>query len=110
MKDQDLVPQVIDLGAHRKGELNETFLAAMGEWIKTMLRWTFGENVFFPSKVKGTQSEVNSFMKALERERGYMQSYRKHGLGDERTYRNKYRLDQAVKDFEQETKLKWPFK
>jgi len=110
MEEKDLVPQVIDLGVHRRGELNETVLAAMGEWIKTMLRWTFGENVFFPTQVRGTQSEVNSFMKALERERGYMQSYKNHGLGDKRTYNNKYRLDQAVRNFEEETKLKWPFK
>ena len=82
----------------------------MGEWIKTMIRWTFGENVFFPTRVKGTQSEVNSFMRALERERSYMQSYKKYGLGDQRTYSNKYQLDRAVKNFEQETKLKWPFK
>ena len=109
-EENELVPVVIDLGAHRKGELNETFLGAFGEWIKTMVSWTFGENVFFPSKIKGTRSEVDSFMKALKNERKYMQSYKRYGLGDERTYKTKHKLDAAVKNFENETKLKWPFK
>mgnify|MGYP003113565613 FL=1 len=109
-EENELATQIIDLGAKRKGELNETILAAFGEWIKTIMKWTFGENVFFPSKVRGTQSEVNSFMSALKNERRYMNAYKSHGLGDKRTYDSKYKLDAAVKKFEQTTGLKWPFK
>lgn len=106
----ELVSTIIDLGVRRRGELNETYLAAVGEWIKTMVQWTFGENVFFPSKIKGTRSEVNSFMDALRRERKYMNAYKKYGLSDERTYNSRYKLDDAVKNFELTTGLKWPFK
>ena len=109
-EENELVTTVIDLGSHRRGELNETYLAAVGEWIKTMIQWTFGENVFFPSKVKGSRREVNSFMDALKREKRYMNAYKKYGLSDQRTYNNRYKLDGAVQNFETTTGLKWPFK
>ena len=109
-EENELITQTIGLGAGRRGELNETFMAAFGEWVKTMMKWTFGENVFFPSKVKGTQREGNSFMQALKHERRYMDAYRKHGLADKRTYDNRYKLNDAVKNFERTTSLKWPFK
>lgn len=109
-EEKELVSTVIDLGAQRRGELNETYLAAVGEWIKTMVQWTFGENVFFPSKIKGTQREVNSFMDALKRERKYMDAYKKYGLSDRRTYNSRHKLNDSVKNFELTTGLKWPFK
>ena len=49
-------------------------------------------------------------MSALKNERRYMNAYKNHGLGDKRTYDSKYKLDAAVKKFEQTTGLKWPFK
>jgi len=110
-QDKELIQnEIIDLGVHRRGELNETFLRSFGMAIKTMMQWVFGDNVFFPKKIKGTQSEVNSFLRTLSKEKNYMKSYKKYGLGDKRTYDNKYKLDAAVKDFEKETNLKWPFK
>ena len=109
--DRDLInDEVIDLGVARSGELNETYMRAMGDHIKMMISWLFGENVFFPKKIKGTQSEVDKFLRALSSETRYMRSYKNYGLGDKRTYDNKYKLDRAVQDFEKETKLKWPFK
>ena len=110
-KNNDLFQEdIIDLGAHRRGEINETMLYSFGSAIKTMIRWIFGENVFFPSQIKGTQSEVNNFLRTLSAEKNYMQSYKRYGLADKRTYNNRYKLDRAVRDFERETKLKWPFK
>lgn len=110
-ENKDLVQEdFIDLGIARKKEINETFLRAMGDHIEMMIRWIFGENVFFPKKIKGTQSEVNKFLRALSSEKNYMNSYKKYGLTDKRTYDNKYKLDKAVQDFEKETRLKWPFK
>jgi hypothetical protein len=53
---------------------------------------------------------VNNFLRTLSAEKNYMQSYKRYGLADQRTYNNKYELDRAVKNFEQETQLKWPFK
>tara|TARA_R110000824_G_scaffold353385_1_gene540572 strand:+ start:4330 stop:4665 length:336 start_codon:yes stop_codon:yes gene_type:complete len=111
MEDKSLQEQeIIDLGIHRKGLLNETSLRAFGLGVQTMIQWIFGDNVFFPKKIKGTQSEVDRFLRALSSEKNYMKSYKNFGLNDKRTYDNKYKLDKAVKDFEKETKLKWPFK
>lgn len=109
--EKDLVQEeIIDLGQAKRGVLTETSLAAFGDHIKMMVSWIFGENVFFPKKIKGTQSEVDKFLKALSREKNYMKSYKKYGLADKRTHNNKYKLDKAVQDFEKETKLVWPFK
>ena len=109
--EKDLVQEeIIDLGQAKRGVLTETSLAAFGDHIKMMMSWIFGENVFFPSKIKGTRSEVDKFLRALSNETRYMKSYRKYGLGDRRTYDSRYKLDRAVQDFEKETKLKWPFK
>ena len=68
-----------------------------------------GPALYFEN-VKGTRSEIDSFMKALRSERNYMHAYKRHGLGDKRTYNSKYKLDKAVQGFEKTTKLKWPFK
>ena len=108
--DNELVSQVLDLGVHRTGEITETYLGAIGTGIKQMIAWTFGENIFFPSKIKGTRREVDSFTSALSGERRYMQAYKRHGLNDPRTYDSKYLLDDAIRNFERTTKLKWPFK
>jgi hypothetical protein len=112
MKNDDGIIQqeILDLGAARRGEINETFLSAFGNAIKMMLSWTFGNNVFFPKEIKGTQREVQSFTNALQGERDYMKTYMRLGLNNPQTYKNKYKLDKAVKNFEQATKLKWPFK
>ena len=108
--DTELVSQVLDLGANRTGEITETYLGAIGTGIKQMIAWTFGENIFFPSKIKGTRREVDSFINALTGERRYMQAYKRYGLNDPRTYDSKYLLDDAIRNFERTTKLKWPFK
>ena len=109
--DKELVQEdIIDLSQSKNGVLNETLMAAFGDHVKMMMRWVFGDNVFFPKKIKGTRSEVDKFLRALSKEKNYMSSYKKYGLSDKRTYDNKYKLDKAVQDFEKETKLKWPFK
>ena len=97
--DKELVQEdIIDLSQANNGVLNETLMGV------------FGDNVFFPKKIKGTRSEVDKFLRALSKEKNYMSSYKKYGLSDKRTYDNKYKLDKAVQDFEKETNLKWPFK
>ena len=37
-------------------------------------------------------------------------AYNKYGLNNPATYRSRYRLDGAVKSFERDTGLIWPFK
>jgi hypothetical protein len=108
LNEEEIVKLTIDLGTARKGELNESFLAMFGYWVKVLLKRIFGGSQV-PVNIKGTRSEVSAFADALGRERDYMTSLRRHGLDDKRTFSNKYKLDKAVQSFEQETGLKWPF-
>jgi len=109
MNDKDLAPIEIDLGTARRGELNESFLAMFGGWVETLLKSMFSGSTI-PVSVRGTKEEVSSFAKVLGKEKKYMETYKKYGLDDPKTYKNKTALNKAVKTFEKVTKLKWPFK
>jgi hypothetical protein len=109
LTEEELIGITIDLGAARKGKLDESFLAMFGYWVKALLKRIFG-GAEVPVNVKGSRSEIQSFANALGREKDYMTSLRSHGLHDKRTYGNKYKLDKAVQRFEKDTGLKWPFK
>lgn len=98
---------VFDLTEYRL--LKEVSLVQMGANLKYILQAMFGGQRI-PLEVRGTRTEIDKFVAALTKEKRYMQSYMKYGLGDPRTQRNKYALSNAVKSFERETGIKWPFK
>lgn len=109
--DSDLTPIVIDLTAAKDGKLDEfNFLAMMGSGIKELLKLMFGGSGAVPVSVKGSKEDVRSFAKTLGREKRYIDAYRKYGLSDPRTYKNKFKLNKSIKDFKKKTGLKWPFK
>tara|TARA_R110002012_G_scaffold268299_2_gene452225 strand:- start:404 stop:751 length:348 start_codon:yes stop_codon:yes gene_type:complete len=105
---------VIDFAELRDNQLNESFLAAFGNWVKLILNRTFGQgkgSFLGPSvKVRGTRAEVSAFAKALGGEKKYIEAVRKHGLDDPKVTSNKAKLSKAVKAFEKTTGIKWPFK
>lgn len=114
----DVKEVVIDFDEIRNGkkDLNEEQLnefifshtAQMGGAIKILLGMMgFGNNFGVPVKIKGNQSEVRSFTRALNSERRYMDAVKKYGLDNPNTYKSKYRLDKAVQGFEKTTGLKW---
>lgn len=105
----DLVPIIIDLGVNRKNELNESWLSMFGGAIEMILGRMFG-NATPPVKIKGTRREIDSFSRAIGKEKRYMDTAMKHGLTDPRTYKNKYELEKAIANFERTTGVKWPFK
>ncbi|MAF26058.1 hypothetical protein CL634_10875 [bacterium] len=109
IQEDTLAPIIIDLGIAKRGQLDESTLRMFGGWIKLLLRSMFGEDVV-PIKVRGTRPEIRTFAGALSGEKNYIQAFQKYGLGDKRTYTNKYKLDRAVEKFEKTTGLKWPFK
>ena len=78
--------------------------------VREMLLGLMYAGINVPISVIGSSSQVNSFFKALNGEKRYMDSYVKNGLGDQRTLRSKYALNRSVEKFENETGLKWPFK
>ena len=62
-----------------------------------------------PIKVKGKKKQIEAFARAIKTEARYLKVVKKYGLNSPITYRHKYRLDVAVRKFEEETGIKWPF-
>ena len=89
--------------------LNEASLATMGFILKKTLKAMFSHHSFPGFKARGKQSDIEKFVAALAGEKKYMMSYITHGLDDPRTTSNKYKLDNAVRAFERQTGIKWPF-
>lgn len=106
---EDMVPYVIDLGASRRGNLDESFLTMFGGAVEMMLKRMFGGSSV-PVMIKGTKNQVDSFGRALSGEKKYLEAAKKYGLDDPRTFKNKGKLDKSIAEFERETGLKWPFK
>lgn len=102
MKDQEEI--IIDFT-----QINESFLVMMGAQLRLVLNALFtGE--FFPVTVRGTRSQVRSFTEALAGEKRYLSSFAQHGLNNPKTLKDKFKLNRAVKSFERDTGLVWPFK
>jgi len=102
VKDQE--PIIIDFT-----RVDESFLIAMGARLRLILNALFtGE--FFPVKVRGSQAQVDSFVRTLAGEKRYLSSLSQYGLDNPKTLRDKYKLNKSVKSFERDTGLVWPFK
>ena len=90
-------------------KLDESMLIQMGAQLRLMLNALFtGE--YFPVSVRGSQTQVDSFVKALAGEKRYLSSLSQYGLNNPKVLRDKYRLQKSVKSFEKDTGLVWPFK
>ena len=107
MQDQEMTPIVIDFT--KKDQVNESFLKMMGWGIKAIMNRMFGGSVI-PVTVKGSAGDVKAFSKTLGSEKKYMDNWRRYGLDNPKTYKSKYKLDKASKDFTRKTGIKWPFK
>ena len=110
LNEDKMLVKVLDLEELKKNKLNESFLAMFGGWIQMMLDDIFRGNYSAPVTIRGTQSDVNSFAKAFNGERRYLEAAKRYGLDHPTTYKNKAKLDNAVKSFERDTGLIWPFK
>jgi len=106
---EDLVPVEIDLGMHRRGKLEEDYLAQMGSWIEAILTNMFRGSVL-PINIKGNKSEVRSFANALQQEKKFIEAYHESGFDSPETFKSKANLQKATSKFERTTGLKWPFK
>ena len=108
MKQDNLDEIVFDLGAARKGQLNENILHVFAAWIQYLLSKMFkGRRI--PVRVRGNKIEVERFTDALVNEKRYMDYIKKYGL-DPMTYKQKAKLDVAIKRFEREARINWPIR
>ena len=112
LKEEELTESVIELSAHRRGEVNEIFnrLSMFGGWVKYLLKQMFGSQAAVPVRIKGNRSEVESFAKTMAKEKDYISLASRYGLNDPRTYKSKSKLEQAAKNFERQTGIKWPLR
>ena len=103
----------IDLEELKKNEdmLNESFLRMYGSIVELILKQMFGIPIFSSSStIKGKPADVKAFAKAIGNEKRYIEVAKKHGLDNPKTYKQKGKLQKAVKAFESKTGIKWPFK
>jgi hypothetical protein len=107
LEEDKIVEIVIDLSPENR--LDESWLRMFGFWTKQVLGAMFG-GAKIPVKIKGSKSDVEGFAKALGREKRYMDSLKKYGLNNPKTYKDKLKLNKAIKEFTRKTGLKWPFK
>ena len=100
----DKEPIVIDFT-----KIDESFLVSMGARLRLILNALFtGE--FLPVAVKGSSSQIDSFIRALGGEKRYLSSLSQYGLDNPKTLKDRYKLNKSVKAFESDTGLVWPFK
>jgi len=107
LKEEELSPIVIDLTNGDK--IDESWLRMMGFGIKAILNRMFG-GAPVPVSLKGNKHDVAAFTKAVGSEKKYMDSIRRYGLDNPKTFKNKSKLERATTDFTRKTGLKWPFK
>jgi hypothetical protein len=109
VNEDKLTEIVIDFNEIRKNELNESFLAMFGAWIKHILGAMLG-GFNIPVSVRGSKNEVESFARAVGSEKSYIETAKRYGLDHPTTYKSQAKLRTATKGFEKETGIKWPFK
>jgi len=98
----DLTKSTIDEAAGRT-------LGNLGLKVKRILSAMFG-GISLPTTVKGSKQDIQSFLDTLVKEKKYMGAYLQYGLNDPRTYHSKALLNNATRNFERVTGIKWPFK
>ena len=79
LTEDQLKELVFDLGAARKGQLDENILHVFAAWIEYLLSKMYkGRRI--PVKVRGNRIEVQRFTDALVNEKRYMDYIKKYGL------------------------------
>ena len=105
----DFENDVLDLTKFRGNQLNENILHVFAAWIEYLLSKMFkGRRV--PVRVKGNRIEIERFTDALVNEKRYLDFIKKYGLDDPMTYKQKAKLDVAIKRFEREAGINWPIR
>ena len=105
---RELQPIIIDL--RESDQLNEIRWGQFQADMQYIMQRMFGGFSSTPVHVRGSQQQISAFMALLGQEKNYMQKFLKHGLDNPQTYKSKYKLDSATKDFTRKTGIKWPFK
>lgn len=109
LQEDGLRPRVLNLDNFKKQNLDEGMLGLFGAWVEYALKGIFGgwgSNL----KIVGSKRDVESFARTLSGEARYIEAAKRYGLDHPTTYKNKSSLEVAVRNFEKDTGIKWPFK
>tara|TARA_R110000824_G_scaffold140458_5_gene306372 strand:+ start:1164 stop:1556 length:393 start_codon:yes stop_codon:yes gene_type:complete len=127
----ELQPVVVNLNVNNEESMNESFIQAFGDIVKSFVGYMFKdappavgpslsqrarmEEAGVPAvapqaKIVGTPTQISAFGNALSKEKKYMETFLKHGLNDPRSFATHAELNKAVANFEKETGIKWPLK
>jgi len=107
--EQELVPVVIDLGAKRKGNLDESALTQLGAQLGYALKQIMiGAEPFM--SVKGTPREIEALMATFGMEKQHIETLLRYGPDSPQAKSTLRGLSRHANDFEQTTGLRWPFK
>ena len=98
---------VIDFSQFNKLEENEEGMNEFANDVKNILLRMYGENSA-PVTIKGSQSQVDSFAKAIGAEKRYIDSAREVGVNDPRTSKERAKAEEAANEFKRETGVDWP--
>ena len=99
----------INLSAGKNGPLSESFMAQFGWGVENILKQLFG-SPGVPVFIKGEPPEIKAFANAIQKEYDYIDIFRRNGLDSNYTYASKNRLNNAIRGFENQSGIKWPFK
>jgi hypothetical protein len=105
----DIVREPINLNNLDK-PLTEIVYTKFSNQVRSALLDLYYGGFDIPMRLLGTTSQIDAFMKALSREKNYMDAYLSNGLNDPKTLSSKSKLARSVKNFEKATGLRWPFK
>lgn len=109
----DFENEVLDLSEFKRLDeddtINENILNVFAAWVQYLLSKMYkGRRI--PVRVRGNRIEVERFTDTLVNEKKYMDLIKKFGLDDPMTYKQKSRLDLAIKKFERESGITWPIR
>ena len=114
---------------NKKQLLTESWMRAFADWNKTFLKYLYGSDATMTADLKAHQSlkeeeegpklkfvirgeveDVRAYSQAIMAEKQYLDHYIHYGEDHPQSQKSKEMLDQAVANFEQVTKITWPFK
>ena len=90
-------------------QVTEQTYDMLGANIKYMLSRMFA-GAPINAMVRGPQNKVHAFLDTLKGEKNFLAKAKRYGLDDPMVHKDRMRLMNAVKNFERETGLTWPFK
>ena len=108
---EDLIISVIDLSMARTGNLDESYMTAMGAQLGYALeKMLAGVPLDCFLKIRGNPAEIQSLLAAMGAEKHHLEALMKHGYDSPATSSTSQAVLRAIQNFEKMTVLPWPIR